>query len=143
MIDFPQSNFMYDTITTNNFFRNVHRLIKVKVHFLYSHITGKILGHTPDFGNWNVRETKSEIAMIAHNLFGFDVFFLIKCYRGTAWGTKDLNFGETNLTPINYGNIAGEIKFIDTQKSLGELAATLSEDEKNSVKYLTKQFFNK
>ena len=29
MIDFPQSNFIYDTITTNNFFRNVHRLIKV------------------------------------------------------------------------------------------------------------------
>ena len=33
MIDFPQSNFIYDTITTNNFFRNVHRLIKVKSIF--------------------------------------------------------------------------------------------------------------
>ena len=47
---------------------------------------------------------------------------------------------------INYENIAGEIKFFDTlkyyQKSLGELAATLSEDEKNSIKHLTKQFFN-
>ena len=61
------------------------------------------------------------------------------------WGTKDLNFGETNLTHLNYGNIAGEIKFIDTlkyyHKSLKELAATLSEDEKNSVKQLKKQFF--
>ena len=28
MIDFPPSNFIYDTITTNNFLRNVHRLIK-------------------------------------------------------------------------------------------------------------------
>ena len=50
------------------------------------------------------------------------------------------------MTHINYGNIAGEIKFIDTlkyyQESLGELAATLSEDEKNSVKHQTKQFFN-
>ena len=27
------------------------------------------------------------------------------------------------------------------QKSLGKLAATLSEDQKNSVKQLTKQFF--
>ena len=42
MIDFPQSNFMYDTITSNNFLRNVHRLIKVKVHLHHSHITGKI-----------------------------------------------------------------------------------------------------
>ena len=33
MTDFPQSKFMYDTITTNNFFRNVHRLIKVKSIF--------------------------------------------------------------------------------------------------------------
>ena len=42
--------------------------------------------------------------------------------------------------------MAGEIKFIDIlkyyQRSLGELAATLSEDEENSVKQLTKQFFN-
>ena len=42
--------------------------------------------------------------------------------------------------------MAGEIKFIDIlkyyQRSLGELAATLSEDEENSVKQLAKQFFN-
>ena len=25
MVDFPSSSFMYDTIATNNFFRNVHR----------------------------------------------------------------------------------------------------------------------
>ena len=61
MIDFPQSNFMYDTITTNNSFRNVHHQIKVKVHLDHSHITGKILGYTDDFCNWNVRENKSMI----------------------------------------------------------------------------------
>ena len=63
------------------------------------------------------------------------MFFFIKGYRATAWGTKDLKFGLTNLTHINYGNIAGEFKFVNTlkyyQKSLGELAATPSEDEKN------------
>ena len=53
--------------------------------------------------------------MIAHNLFGFDVFF-IEGYRATAWAKKDLNFGGTNLKNIHYGNIAGEIKFIDTLK---------------------------
>ena len=49
LIDFPESNFMYNTITTTNFFRNVQRLIKVKIHLHHSHITGKILGYTHDF----------------------------------------------------------------------------------------------
>ena len=74
------------------------------------------------------------------------MFFFIKGYRTTAWSTKDSNVGGTILTHITHGNIAREIKFIDTlkyyQKRLGELAATLSEDEKNSVKQLTKQYFN-
>ena len=137
---------MHNTIRSNNFFRNVHHLIKDKVHLDHSHITGKILVYGHDFCNWNICETKSEIALIAHNLFGFDMFFFIKGYRATTLGTKGLNVGGTNLTHINYGNIAGEIKFTDTlkycHKSLKELAATLSEDEKNSVKQLTKQFFN-
>ena len=146
MIDFPESNFMYDTITTANFCRNVHCLIKVKIHLHHSHITGEILGYTHDFCNWTVCENKSEIAMIAHNLFGSDTFFLKKGYCARAWGTKDLNIGGTNLTHINYRYIGGEVKFIDPlkyyQKSLAELASTLTEDEKNSVKHLTIQFFN-
>ena len=101
MIDFPPSNFTYDTIITNNVFRNAHRLIKVKIHLHHSHTTGKILGYTHDFCNWIVRENKTEIPMIAHNLFGFDMFFFIKGYQTTAWGTKDLNFGRINLTHIN------------------------------------------
>ena len=72
--------------------------------------------------------------MIAHSLSWFDMFFFIKGYSATGWGTKYLNFGGTNLTHINYENIVGEIKSVNTlkhyQKSLGELAATLSEDEK-------------
>ena len=36
--------------------------------------------------------------MIAHNLFGFDMLFFTKGYRATACGTKDLDFGGTNLT---------------------------------------------
>ena len=32
LIDFPESDFVFDTITTDNFFRNVHRMLKVKVH---------------------------------------------------------------------------------------------------------------
>ena len=72
--------------------------------------------------------------------------FLIKGYRATAWGTKDLNIGGTNLTHINYRNIGEENKFINTikyyRKSLAELASTLTEDKKNSVNNLAIQFFN-
>ena len=110
----------------------MHYLIKVKIHLHHSHIAVEILGYTHDFSKWTVREN------------GFDIFFLIKCYCATAWGTKDLNIGGTNLTHINFGNIGGEVKFIDTtkyyQKSLAELASALAEDEKNSVKLLTIQF---
>ena len=51
MINFPSSNVMYDTITTSNFFRSLHHLIKVKVHLHHSHITGNILGYVHDFCN--------------------------------------------------------------------------------------------
>ena len=51
-----------------------------------------------------------------------------------------------NLTRTNFSNTASEIKFIDSlkyyQKSLAELARTLSEEEKAAVKKLTEQFFN-
>ena len=54
MIDFPEPNFMYDTITTANFFRNLHCLIKVKIHLHHSHITREVLGYTHDFYYWTV-----------------------------------------------------------------------------------------
>ena len=56
------------------------------------------------------------------------MFYFIKGYRASAWGSKDLKFGGNNLTNINFSNVGGEVKFIDTvkyyQKSLGELAST-------------------
>ena len=44
------------------------------------------------------------------------MFFLLKGFRATVWNTKDINIGGTNLTNINFANIAGETKFIDTLK---------------------------
>ena len=100
------------------FFINVHLLITVKVHLHHSHITGKILGYAHDFCNTIViKNTTPEIPLIAHYLFGFD-----------------------------FGNISGEIKLIDTlkfyQKSLADLASTLSNEEKIAVKKLTERFLN-
>ena len=51
--------------------------------------------------------------------------------------------GGTNLTNINYSTI-GNVKFIDTMKyyltSLGKLASTMIEKEKNNAELLVKQF---
>ena len=57
------------------------------------------------------------------------IYFILICFF-----LKCLNIRGTNFTHINYGNIGGEVKFIDTikyyQKSLAELASALTEDEK-------------
>ena len=146
LVDFLPPDIIYDTITTNKFFVNVHRMIKVKVHLNNSHVTREILGYTHNFCNLRVRENKIEIPMIAHTLFSFDLYYFIKEYVVSAWCSKEIKVGDSNLTHIHFSNIIGEVKFIDTlkyyQKSLGELASALSDKEKIVVKKLTEQFFN-
>ena len=114
------------------------------MHLHYSHVTGEILGYVHDFCSWRVRDNKTDFVIFAHNFFGFDMFFLLKGFQVTAWGTRDISLGRTNSTNIYFANIGGETKFIDTlkyyQKSLGQLAATLSVDEKLAVKKVTEQF---
>ena len=72
------------------------------------------------------------------------MFFLLQGFQTTPWNTKDINIGGTNLTNINFANISNETKFIDTlkyyQKGLGQLTATLSVDEKLTVKEVAEQF---
>ena len=116
----------------------------MKIHLHHSHIFGKILGFPHDFCNTKV--TKKSAPVIALKLFGFHLYYFIKAYIASAWCSKELNFGRTNLRQINFSNITGEIKFIDSlkyyQNSLAELASALSDEEKISVKKLTEQFFN-
>ena len=87
-----------------------------------------------------------EIPFVAHNIFGFDLFYYVKAYIASAWCLKQLNIGRTNLTHANYGNISNEIKLIDSlklyQRSLSELSSTLTADEKIAVKKLTEKFLN-
>ena len=119
----------------------------MKIHLHHSHITGKIPGYAHDFCNTKVTEKSApDIPVIAHNLFGFDLYYFIKGSIAFAWCSKELNIGGNNLTQINFSNITGEIKFIYTlryyQKILAELASKLSDEEKISVKKLTEPFLN-
>ena len=115
MIPFlPKSDIEYDTVTSDRFFMHVHRLIKVKVHLHHSHVTSEILGHAHDFCiTISIEKTRAEIPFVAHNFFGFDIFYFLKTYVATAWRSKKLNIGGTNLTHVNYGIIDNEIKLID------------------------------
>ena len=113
----------------------------------HSHITGKILGYSHDVCNTSVIEkTRSEIPFVAHNFFGFDIFYYLKTYITLAWCSKKLNIGGANLTHVNYGIIDNEIKLIDSlkyyQKSLADLSSTLTPEEKRAAVKVTKQYFN-
>ena len=76
----------------------------------------------------------------------FDIFYYLKTYISSAWCSKKLNIGGTNLTHVNYGIIDNEIKLIDSlkyyQKNLADLSSILNPEEKRSVEKVTKQFFN-
>ena len=122
-------------------------MIKIKFHLHHSHIPGKIYGYAHDFCNTAVIEkTTPNIPFLAYNLFGFDLYYFIKAYIASAWCSKSLDIDGTNLTQVNFGNIAGEIKLIDTlkfyQKSLADLASTLSSEEIMAVKKVTEKFLN-
>ena len=110
-------------------------------------MTEEILGYSHDFCNTAVIEkSKPEIPFVAHNFFGFDIFYFLKTFIASAWCSKKLNIGSTNLTHVNYSVIDNEIKLIDSlkyyQKSLSELSSTLTKEEIKAVKQVTKQFFN-
>ena len=147
IIFLPHSDIEYDTITTDRFFIHVHSLIKGQVHLHNSHMTGEILGYSHDLCNTiAIEKTRSEIRFVAHNFFGFDIFYFLKTYIASAWCSKKLNIGGTNLTHVNYGIIDNEIKLIDSlkyyQKSLADLSSTLKKEEKKAAEKLTWEFFN-
>ena len=124
----------------------VHRVISIKIHLHHSHITGKVLGYAHDFCNMKVREDQNQFSCIAHNFFGFDMFFLLKGIWLSLWGTNDLNIGGSGLINIISANLGSWVKFINTMKyyllSLGSRDSTLGDVEKMHVKKLTLQFLN-
>ena len=64
-----------------------------------------------------VEKWTSEIPFVAHNFFGFDLFYFMKTYIASAWCSKELNIGGNNLTNANYGSISSEIKLIDSRRT--------------------------
>ena len=61
-------------------------MIKVKMHLHHSHVTGENLGYVHDFCNWRVRENKTDFVILAHNFFGFDMFFFVERFSSYRLG---------------------------------------------------------
>ena len=142
----PQSN--YDIITTKKFFNHVHNQITQKIDLHHSHVTGEIKGYVHDFCNRKVIELeKAEIPCIALNLFGFDFCYFMKGFSTTSWCSKELSAGGTNLTNLNFANIRGEIKFIDSlkyyQRSLAELTSSMDLKEIENARTVMNSFLKK
>ena len=113
----------------------------------YLHVSGQIIGYAHDFCNRQLKENQKLIPVFAHNLFSFDIFFVVKGIRLCVWRTKSLNIGERSLKNVHYANIGNQVKFIDTikyyQQSLSSLASNADKTEKLNIqrceKFIRKQ----
>ena len=101
---------------SENLIENLRGILNDKIHV--QHNDGEVTGYAHSYCNEKVRENKSKITVIAHNLFTFDFFFLLK--------------------GIIFGSIGNQVMFIDTikyfQQSLGALASNLTNKEKASIR---------
>lgn len=98
----------------------------------HSHIS-EIVGYTHPYCNEKVRENYCKTPVIAHNLFKFHFFFLLKGLRSGIWKTRDINIAGKNTSNINFANIGNQFHFVNTikyfQQSLGTLANSLTDEE--------------
>ena len=69
LMDFPRGKFDHQTLTTNDFFETIHKIVNVKVHLHHSYVTGKIIGYAHDFCNMKVRQNHTSFACNTHNFF--------------------------------------------------------------------------
>ena len=94
-----------------------------------------------------MRENKTKISVVAHNLFRFNFFFSLKGLRAGVWKRRDISTGGINPTNINFANIGNQVIFIDTikyfQQSLGMLASNSTDGEKFAIRTECEKFIKK
>ena len=137
MVKFCRNTKVKGIPISKKFIGNVSAILKDTYCIHHSHITGNILGYAHTFCNEKVRENYYKIPVIAHNLFRFDFFFLVKGVRASTWKTRDTVIGGKNPTDINFACVGNQVQFIDTikyfQQSLGTLASSFTSSEKESI----------
>ena len=134
LMNFPSVKFdQIKTVTTDGFMKELYRVVNYKVHIHHSHVTGNIHGYSHDFCNWKIRENQLFVPLIGHIFLGFGIYYMVKGYRSSVWGTNDFRMGGTNLVNVNFT----QIKIIDTlkyyQTSLANISSTANKTEKKSI----------
>ena len=147
VMGFQPTDALKGAVISENFLSNVDNLIYGTSVIHHSHVTGEVIEYARCFCNLKVRRNRNQISVIAHNLFGFGFFFFLKGIRLGEWRTTDLSISRKNLTNINFTNIGGQIKFIDTykffQQSLSALASNMSDEERKGVRVECEKFIHK
>ena len=78
MIKFSRTDKVKGILLSKNFVKDLKGIITNTIQIHHSHVTGKIIGYAHSFCNAKVRENCRKVTVIAHNLFRFDFFFLLK-----------------------------------------------------------------
>ena len=115
LMDFSLADFEFQTIASTDFFESVYKIFNNEYNIDHLHVTGEIRGYVHQFCNLRLKENTETISCFAHNLFGFELYFIIKEIRISTWGSKNLSIGGSCLTKVNYANF-DNFKFIDTFK---------------------------
>lgn len=126
--------------------KNVDNLIHGKNVIRHSHVTGEIVGYAHSFCNLKVRENKSQISVVAHDLCGFDFFLFLKGLI-VAWKSTNLSICRKKLTSVNCANISVQVMFIETvkyfQQSLSGLPSSMNDEEEKGVRTGCERFIKK
>ena len=142
---FPENSFEIKMLVTKNLLNDIINLMVGSVVIHPSHMTGDIIGYAHDFCNRKLKKNQRTIPVIAHNLFSFDFFFVVKGIRLCVWRTKNIVIGSSNLTNVQYVNIGAQVKFIDTIKyylqSLASYAANVDDSEKQNIRSSCRKLF--
>ena len=98
------------------FIEKLKGIMDNKIHIHHSHINGQIIGYAHSYCNQKVRENKSKVFVIVHNLFRFGFSFFLKGITSGVWRTRDISIGEKNPTNINFATIGNQVMFTDIIK---------------------------
>lgn len=58
--------------------------------------------------NTKVRENQDFFSCLAHNMFGFDFYFIMRGVKLPVWKFTDLQVGGSNLANINFANLSSQ-----------------------------------
>ena len=133
LIKFVETDQVKGMAMSKIFVDNSKGIMRNKTHIHHSLVSGKIIGYAHSYCNYRVRENKPKLSIIAHNLFRFDFFFLLKGLRAGVWKTRDITIGGTNPTNINFTIIGNQVIFIDPVKYFQQGLQTLASNLMKNV----------